>query len=92
MAYTNGDLSTIICIPPTSRLIASFKCYIRLKMLFMDEHSSLSCCSINNAEKGYNIDTRGKCYKTFYGRNLRILAISKSVFPWQAYPANSNKH
>jgi len=29
----------------------------------------------------------GQCYKTFYGRKLRIFVISQSVCPWQAFPA-----
>ncbi len=30
---------------------------------------------------------RGQCYKTFYGRNLRILIISFGVCPRQVFPA-----
>ncbi len=33
---------------------------------------------------------RGKCYKTFYGRNLRMILICKSDCPLQAFPASSN--
>jgi hypothetical protein len=33
-----------------------------------------------------------QCYKTFYGRNLRIFAMRLSVCPWQAFPDYSNKH
>jgi len=33
----------------------------------------------------------GQCYKTFYGRNLRIFVTSKSVCPWQAFSAYYNK-
>ncbi len=29
----------------------------------------------------------GQCYKTFYGRKLRLFIISYSAFPWQAFPA-----
>jgi hypothetical protein len=29
--------------------------------------------------------TRGQCYKTFYGRNLRVFVISYSVRPWQTF-------
>ncbi len=32
-----------------------------------------------------------QCYKTFYGRNLRIFVISLSVSPLQAFPAYSHK-
>jgi hypothetical protein len=28
-----------------------------------------------------------QCYKTFYGRNLRIFVINYIVCPWQAFPA-----
>jgi hypothetical protein len=38
----------------------------------------------------YNINTRAQCYKTFYGRILRIFEISWSVCPWQAFPVKSN--
>jgi len=31
-----------------------------------------------------------QCYKTFYGCKLRLIAIRKSVCPWQAFPAWSN--
>ncbi len=31
-----------------------------------------------------------QCYNTFYGRNLRMLVISYSVCPWQAFPAYTN--
>jgi hypothetical protein len=31
-------------------------------------------------------ESRGQSYKTFYGRNLRILIISWSVCLWQAFP------
>jgi len=34
--------------------------------------------------------TRGQCYKTFYGRNLRIFVLRKSVYLWQAFPAEPN--
>jgi len=27
-----------------------------------------------------------QCYKTFYGRNLRMFVISYSVCPWQDFP------
>ncbi len=29
--------------------------------------------------------TRGNCYKTFYGRNLRMFGINWSVCSWQTY-------
>ncbi len=32
----------------------------------------------------------GQCYKTFYGRKLRLFIISYSVCPWKALPAQSN--
>ncbi len=31
--------------------------------------------------------TKGQCYKTFYGRKLRIFKISLHICPWQAFPA-----
>jgi hypothetical protein len=31
--------------------------------------------------------TRGQCYKTSYGRKLRVFEISWSVCSWQAFPA-----
>jgi hypothetical protein len=37
--------------------------------------------------KTYQILGGGLFYKTFYGRNLRILVISQSVCLWQAFPA-----
>jgi hypothetical protein len=33
----------------------------------------------------YQCATRGQCYKTFYGRNLRIFVISLSVCPIQVF-------
>ncbi len=39
---------------------------------------------IHSIQKG---KIRGKCYKTFQGRWLRIFIISKSVCPWQALPS-----
>jgi hypothetical protein len=32
---------------------------------------------------------RCQCYKTFYGRKLRIFFVSWSICPWQAFPASS---
>jgi len=32
------------------------------------------------------LTNRCRCYKTFYGRSLRIVVISSSVCPWQALP------
>ncbi len=31
------------------------------------------------------VGSRGHSYKTFDGRNLRIIVISKSVCPWKAF-------
>ncbi len=36
--------------------------------------------------------TWAKCYKTFYGRKLRLFIISQSICSWQAFQAQSNKH
>ncbi len=33
------------------------------------------------------LEARGQCYKTFYGRKLRIFRISCSVCPGLAFPA-----
>ncbi len=41
-------------------------------------------------KKVYNIGPRIQCYKTFYGRYLRMFIISQSVCPWQAFPAKSS--
>ncbi len=35
----------------------------------------------------YEIEPRWQCYKTFYGRKLRLFIISYSVCPWQTFPA-----
>ncbi len=32
----------------------------------------------------------GQCYKTYYGRNLRMFVISQSVCLWQAFPVCCN--
>jgi hypothetical protein len=32
---------------------------------------------------------QGQCYKTFYGRKLRLFIISSSVCSWQAFPDKS---
>ena len=42
------------------------------------------------SENSGHDDNQGKCYKTFYGRNIRMLVISLSVCPWQSFPAKSN--
>ncbi len=34
--------------------------------------------------------SRGQCYKTFYGRKLRLFIISYSVYLWQPFPTKSN--
>jgi hypothetical protein len=33
------------------------------------------------------ISSGAYCYKTFYSRKLRLFKISRSVCPWQAFPA-----
>ncbi len=35
-------------------------------------------------------EARCQCYKTFYGRKLRLFVLSYSVCPWQAFPAKPN--
>ncbi len=49
-------------------------------------HTKLECWSYSNIFS----NTLGQCYKTFYGRKLRIFKISWSVCPWQTFPAKSN--
>ncbi len=59
------------------------------------------CCSIefqtfNKVLKHFILTTnesykaQGLYYKTFFGRNLRIIMISQSVCIWQAFTAQSN--
>ncbi len=51
----------------------------------------LNCPEHHVGEKQFcSIDTWGRCYKTFYGRKLRIFVISQSVCSWRAFPAQSN--
>jgi len=40
--------------------------------------------------KFYEYEPWGLYHKTYYGRNLWISVISKSVCPWQAFPAQSS--
>ncbi len=58
--------------------------------VYSNKYSSLVQKFVNYREKMfYNIDLRGQCYKTFYGRKLRFLVVSQSVYPQQASPAQS---
>jgi len=41
--------------------------------------------------KFYNIGPWVQCYKTFSVCNLRILVVSLSLNPWEAFHAYSNK-
>ena len=43
-------------------------------------------------KKFHSTGPRAKCYKTFYGRNLRTFVINLSLCPWQAFLVYSNKH
>ncbi len=56
------------------------------KVIARYKHSSLFGLVISNEEKKfYNIDTRGKCYKTFYGLKLRLNKLEPSPLvniPW----------
>jgi hypothetical protein len=38
----------------------------------------------------YDTEPFAQCYVTFYTCSLRMLIISLSVYPWQAFPAQSN--
>ncbi len=63
----------------------------RLEMFATDKHSSLIYMSVNYGHKKfYNIGPWCQSYMIFYFRNLRMFAISWSVCPWQAFPAQSN--
>ncbi len=59
-----------------------------------DVHSFRTACSCPTFSlKSALFDTgqpEDQPYKTFYGRNLWICVISQSVYPWQAFPAQSN--
>ncbi len=47
--------------------------------------------SVLDEEKKFsNLETRSQCYKTLYVCNLRMILISQSVCPLQAFPAQSN--
>ncbi len=43
-------------------------------------------------KKIYNIDPWCQYFKTLCIHNLQSFVISQSVCPWQAFPAQSNKH
>jgi hypothetical protein len=46
------------------------------------------CLTVNDEGKmSCNTEARTQCYKAFYGRNLRMLIISQSVWPWHSFPA-----
>ena len=58
-----------------------------------DKYPNLLGTFVNyGCKKLCKIGSSCKCYKTFYGRNLRMFEISQSVCPSQAFPAQSNKH
>ncbi len=51
-----------------------------MEKLARDKCSSLLRLLINYVGKNlYNFDGRGQCYKTFFGSNLQIFALSYSV-------------
>ncbi len=65
----------------------------RLKKLAMDKLSSLLRKWVNyGCEKFYTIGPWGQFYINFFVRNLRIFGKSQSVYPWQAFQAQSNIH
>jgi hypothetical protein len=51
--------------------------------------NKLECFSLKSFQASLLLSNkpRGMYYKTFYGRNLLIFVISKSVCPWWAFPA-----
>jgi hypothetical protein len=54
-------------------------------MLAIEENFSLLCILVNWVHKKfYNIEPSSQCFKTFYGRNLRLPVKSLSVCPWQS--------
>jgi len=54
------------------------------------QHSQVNpATQMANATKRTNW---AECYKTFYGRNLRVLVISPSVCPWKAFPAQEGRN
>ncbi len=56
------------------------KLWNRLERPTRDKDSSLLRTSIiYGSKRFYNVELRGQCYKTFYGRNLQVFAISKCL-------------
>ncbi len=47
-------------------------------------HSKLAWLVLKNSKLFCKVVARAQCYKTFYGRNLRIFVI-RYVCPWQAF-------
>ncbi len=64
-------LGKLIVLPANVRL--DWKVIARYK------HSSIFGLVVSNeGEKFYNIDTWGRCYKTFYGRNYVAIGVTQS--------------
>jgi hypothetical protein len=83
----------VIMLSIVSRVCSSLTCKhsARLERLARDKHFGLLRKYVNYGSKRFHsTGPRAQCYKTFYGRNLRIFVISYSVCPWQTFPAQSN--
>jgi hypothetical protein len=59
----------------------------RVDKMSFDEMSSprFEVSAMINIPDSSDISTETKCHKTFYSRNLRLLVIIWSVWPWQAF-------
>ncbi len=73
----------------------------KLEKLVRDQHNSLlRKFGKYSSRKFYNIGPLGQCYKSFYGRKLRLFVISQNVCPWQVFmystlgqtPDHTHKH
>jgi hypothetical protein len=59
---------------------------IKLERSDRDKHSNLIRTLINSTRKKfYNIEAWAKCYKTFYGRNLRMLTAARVLVPGRLF-------
>jgi hypothetical protein len=71
-----------------SRLLQKFVKYDRKKFYNIDTGSVWMKGDIGEGTSFAGPDTRlGRCYKTFYVRNLLMVVVRWSVCPWQASPA-----
>ncbi len=83
--YRAGPKNELVC--STNRSVANV---IKLFHLFSYKYYNISTSGQFNKNSRVLIYNAGQCYKTFFGRKLRLFVISQSICPWHAFPAQSN--